>query len=110
VTNIVFSDTEVWTQSFALAGDVFFHFSHTCSTKELVFCLFFHFGFFCGITTQGLHLKALHQPIFGMGFFKTRPNELFAWSLFWTVIFLISASWVARITGVSHKYSAVTSI
>jgi hypothetical protein len=59
MTNIVFSDTKVWTQSFALAGDVFFHFSHTCSTKGLVF-LFVHFVF-CGtgIGTQGLHLGAL---------------------------------------------------
>jgi hypothetical protein len=28
----------------------------------------------------------------------------------WTVILLISASWVARITGVSHQHSALTAI
>jgi hypothetical protein len=45
--------------------------------------------FFCntGAWTQGLHLELLHQP-------------------FWlrTMILLISASWVARITGMSHQH------
>jgi hypothetical protein len=61
------------------------------------------FFFFCGdgIWTQGLHLKPLHQPFFVKGFF-----EIGSWTIcpgwLWTVILLISAPWVAKITGMSH--------
>jgi hypothetical protein len=37
-----------------------------------------------------------------MGFYKIGFQELFAWDWLWTVILLISSSWVTRITGVSH--------
>jgi hypothetical protein len=43
-----------------------------------------------------------------MSFFKT--FELSAWGWLWTTILLISASWVARITGVSHQNPAVIGI
>jgi hypothetical protein len=37
-----------------------------------------------------------------MGFFGIRSHELFCPGWLQTAILLISASWVARITGVSH--------
>jgi hypothetical protein len=67
----------------------------------------FHF-IFCGtrVWTQGLHLETLHQPFFAKGFFQDKIS----WTIFsgwlWTMILLISASWVARITGVSHWHLA----
>jgi hypothetical protein len=55
----------------------------------------------CGIGawTQGLHLKPLYQPFFVMVVF-----DRVSWTICWlqTAIFLISVSWVARITGMSH--------
>jgi hypothetical protein len=54
-----------------------------------------------GVWTQGLHLEALHQPC--DSFLKIGSCELFAWGWFWTVILLIPASWVARMTGVGHQ-------
>jgi hypothetical protein len=42
------------------------------------------------------------SPIFVMGFFEIEFCELFAWGWLRTAIFLTSASWVARITGVRH--------
>jgi hypothetical protein len=52
--------------------------------------------------TQGLHLEAVHQSYFCDEFFEIGSGELFAWGWLRTAILLISASWVARITGVSH--------
>jgi hypothetical protein len=65
---------------------------------------FLFFFFFCGAEawTEGLHLEPLHQPIFVMGFFEIGSHELFDQGWFQTTILLISASWVARITGMSH--------
>jgi hypothetical protein len=68
-------------------------------------CNFFFF-FFCGagVWTQGLHLEPLHQPFLWwfFVFFETESQELFAWAGFelWSSW---SASWVTRITGVSHR-------
>jgi hypothetical protein len=55
-----------------------------------------------GAWTQGLHLEPLHQPFFVEGFFRDRVSWIVCPGWLWTVILLISASWVARITGVSH--------
>jgi hypothetical protein len=41
-----------------------------------------------------------------MGFFEIGSHELFAQDWLQTVILLISASWVARITGMSHQRPA----
>jgi hypothetical protein len=56
-------------------------------------------SFFCstGVWTWGLHLEPLHQPFFMMGFF-----EIESW--FQATILLMSASWVARIIGISHRH------
>jgi hypothetical protein len=57
-----------------------------------------------GSCTQGLHLEPFHQPFFVMSVFKIGSRELFA--QLQTSILLISASWVARITGMSHQCPA----
>jgi hypothetical protein len=44
--------------------------------------------------------------LFVMGFFELRSLKLFARSWLWTSILLISASWVARITDMSHRRPA----
>jgi hypothetical protein len=68
---------------------------------------FFFFFFWCaGVWTQGLHLEPLHQPFFCDGIFQDRVSWTICLDWFWTVILLISASCVARITGVSHRYPA----
>jgi hypothetical protein len=67
-----------------------------------------------GVWTQGLTLgrqsfllfEPLYQPFITLNFFKIGSHELFAWGWFWTIILLISAYWVARITSVSHQYLA----
>jgi hypothetical protein len=65
------------------------------------------FFFFChtGVWTQGLYLEPLHQPFFVIFFFffkigSRKPDWL------WTSILLISASWIAQITVVSHQCPA----
>jgi hypothetical protein len=62
------------------------------------------FSFFCstGVWTQDPHLELLHQPFFVMDLFEIGSRKLFAQGWFWTMILLISASWVAMIPGVSH--------
>jgi hypothetical protein len=54
-------------------------------------------GFFCdiGVWTQGLHLQPLHQPFFWV-------SRAVCLDCFQTPIFLISASWAAKIIGISH--------
>jgi hypothetical protein len=52
---------------------------------------------------QGLHLEPLHQPYFCEGFFEVGFRRTIYLVWLWTAILLISASWVARITGVSHQ-------
>jgi hypothetical protein len=61
--------------------------------------------FFCGtgVWTQGLHLEPLCQAFFVKGFFRDRVLKTTWPGLASTPILLISASWVARITGVSHR-------
>jgi hypothetical protein len=63
------------------------------------------FFFFCniGVWTQDLHLEPLHQHFFVMDFFffEIGSHKLFAWQI------LRTASWVARITGVSHRCQAL---
>jgi hypothetical protein len=47
-------------------------------------------------------LRHSTSPIFVMGIFEIGSHELFAWGWFQTMILLISTSWVARISVVSH--------
>jgi hypothetical protein len=59
---------------------------------------------FCGTGawTQDLHLEPLHQSFFCDGFFQDRVSWTICLGWFPTMISLISASWEARITGMSH--------
>jgi hypothetical protein len=54
------------------------------------------------VWTQGLHLEPLLQPFLVMGFFLTWGLANCFPGCLRTVILLISASWVARTTDVSH--------
>jgi hypothetical protein len=68
---------------------------------------------FCstGAWIQGLHLEPLHQPYFFFFFwwrvFWDRVSQTICPGWLWTVVLLISASWVARITGVRHQHPAI---
>jgi hypothetical protein len=55
-----------------------------------------------GAWTQGLHLQPFHQAFFVRGFFQDRISRTIYVGWLWTAILLISASWVGRITDVSH--------
>jgi hypothetical protein len=65
--------------------------------------------FFCSTRawTQGLHLEPLHQPYFCAGFFKIGSCRTICLGWLSTAILLIFASWIVRITGVSHLHRAV---
>jgi hypothetical protein len=62
--------------------------------------------FSTGVWTQCFHLESLCQPFYVMGFFKRRSQGTVYQGGFETEIFLISASWVAGITEVSHWCAA----
>jgi hypothetical protein len=79
-----------------------------CQTKCCEDFLFFSFFFFStGAWIEyywvGLHFESPHQLSFMMGFFQGSVSWTICLGWVQTVILLISASWVARITGVSHK-------
>jgi hypothetical protein len=75
--------------------------------------LFLFFGG-AGIWPQGLilhtqcsyYLSHSASPFFVIDFFKIGSHKVFAWGRFQTAILLISASWVAKIIGVSNQYRA----
>jgi hypothetical protein len=71
--------------------------------KLTSYWLFKDLFFFCSFFTclLGRH-EPLHQPFFVLGIFKIGSCKLFAQGWVWTLIVLISGSWVARITGMSH--------
>jgi hypothetical protein len=57
--------------------------------------------------TQGLLLEPFHQPYLCEGFFWDRVSWAVCPGWVWTSILLIYASWVARLTGGSHRRLAV---
>jgi hypothetical protein len=63
--------------------------------------LLFIYSFICstGDWTQGLHLQLFHKSFFCEGFFWDRVTQTIFLGWLWTLILLISASWIARITG-----------
>jgi hypothetical protein len=69
------------------------------------FLFFSFFLSFCGtgLWTQGLHLEPLHKPFFVI-FFWDRVCWTICPGWLRTMILLISASWEARIIGVSHRH------
>jgi hypothetical protein len=78
--------------------------SQIIQSFTLLLCFIF---FSTGAGTQGLHFEPLHQPFFCERFF----SRWILWTICpgWlrTMILLISASWVARVTGVSHLRPAL---
>jgi hypothetical protein len=77
----------------------------------LLFCVLFIYLFFSGIRVwiqdltlvrQALLLEPLYQPIFVLGIFEIRSQELFAQRWPCNTILLISALRVAKILGMSH--------
>jgi hypothetical protein len=74
----------------------------------LPFLFFFFFTCSIGAWTQGLHLEPLHQPCFCERFLEIGSCELFAWAGFELLASWSAASWVAKITSVSHQYPACT--
>jgi hypothetical protein len=68
------------------------------------FLLYFIYFWSTGAWTQGLHLEPLHQPCFCDAFFWDRVSQDYLPRL---VLNWTSASWVARITGVSHQQLAI---
>jgi hypothetical protein len=55
-----------------------------------------------------LLLEPLHQPLYYDGFFQARILRTIFPGCLWTMILLISATWVGRITGVSHRHPGWT--
>jgi hypothetical protein len=72
--------------------------------------LFFFFPCITGAWTQGLHLDLLHQPFFVMGSFQGSVSQTLCPGWLQNAILLIFASWIARITGVSHQHLALSVI
>jgi hypothetical protein len=75
-----------------------------------IFDIFFHHYYFfhsAEAWTQGLHLEPLHDHFFD-GFFQDKVLQTICQSWLWTVILLMSASWVARITGMSYRCQPYT--
>jgi hypothetical protein len=84
-------------------------FSFTWTSYHHLFVFFF-------LAALGLELRASHllgllgrwsitcATLFVLGFFKIGIHELLASGWLWTTVLPISASWVARITGVCHQH------
>jgi hypothetical protein len=63
----------------------------------------YFFPYSTGLWPQDHHLESIQKPFFVMGFFQVSSSQTIF--LGWIpLILLISASWVARITGISHKW------
>jgi hypothetical protein len=91
-----------WSSCLSLKSSWAYRCMHPSPDITCFICLFWG----TGAWTQGLHLESLHQPFYVMGFFfffwdKVSQTIFLGW--LWTGILLISASWVGRITGVSHQ-------
>jgi hypothetical protein len=81
---------------------VFVNFSYN-NLHDQGFPSFFFFG--PGAWTQGLPTLWTTPPalLFVKGVFQDRISQTVCLGWLWATILLISASWVARITGVSHQ-------
>jgi hypothetical protein len=62
-----------------------------------------------GFKLRALHLKPLHQPFSVIFFFLHRVSLIIFPGWLWTAVLLISASWVAKITDMSHQHWALSS-
>jgi hypothetical protein len=61
--------------------------------------------FFFPVLGFELTLSHSASPFFCDGFFQGRVSQTICLGWLWTTVLLISASWVARITGKSHQHS-----
>jgi hypothetical protein len=85
-----------------------------CRTSELPVAkgsqYHFFFVFFCFFAVLGFELRAytLSHSIspFLWRVFQDRVSQIICLGWLWTTILLISASWVARITGMNHQHLA----
>jgi hypothetical protein len=75
------------------------------STSKVLYSFFFSFGI--EVWAQDLHLQLLYQPFYVKVFFWDRVSCTISLGWLRTSILLISASWVTRITDVSHWCPAV---
>jgi hypothetical protein len=82
--------------------------SHQCPASMMHFYLFIYLFIYCGTGawTQGLHLESLHQLFFVKCFLEMGSHELFVGDWLWPITLLLSAFWVARIRGSSHRRQA----
>jgi hypothetical protein len=74
-----------------------------CCPQINLFKVFLPFFYGTGIWT----FWPLYQPLFVLGFFEIRSQELFVHVWLQTMVLLTSASWVGRFTGVSHWHPAI---
>jgi hypothetical protein len=65
--------------------------------------LFIYLIFSIGVWTQDLLPESCHQPFFFVMVVFFQTSCIQGW--LWTLVLLISAPWVAKITGVSHLAS-----
>jgi hypothetical protein len=98
-----------WFQSLSV---VYYSFVHYMLFYNYIMCLSFFVCLFCstGAWTQGLHFEPFCQPFVAKGFFQDRVSQNYLSWLPSNCILLISASWVARITGMSHWCPAMLPI
>jgi hypothetical protein len=78
---------------------------YTVSLKLYCFIIFVFFFFSTGLNS-GLKPWGTPPDLFCDGFFRDRVSQTTCLGLLWNIILLISASWVVRITGVSHQHPA----
>jgi hypothetical protein len=79
--------------------DTFLHYSTSISIH-----FFFFFSCGTGARTQGLYIEPLYQSFLVMDFFLDRVLQTICPSWLWTMILLISVSWVSRSISVSHQH------
>jgi hypothetical protein len=100
---LLFGGARVWTHGFTQAKQALNGLSHTSSSSFIIIIIIF-----CstGVWTQGLHLGHSTSPFLCWVFFKIGSHRPICSGWLWAMILQISASWVVRITGMSHRRPA----
>jgi hypothetical protein len=76
-------------------------FNSICQRHSILFCFVLFLLLLLFFQYRGLHFE---QVLFFNGFFQDRTSRIICLGWLQTEILLISASWVARITGMSHQH------
>jgi hypothetical protein len=109
----LFYSTGIWTLCFALAWQALYHFTEALDHLPL-FIIFEIGSWFFFLKYWDLNSRPIPQrtllALFGNDFFQDSVSQTICPDWLWILILLISASWIARITGVSHHCLAVCSI